>query len=49
MKQVLVVGMHILGVLGLAAFLIAVLAAPGFLSDPSSTVPLQTTATIASR
>ncbi len=40
MSKILKVTMHVLGGVAVAAVLFAMLAAPGFLSDPSSTVSL---------
>ena len=49
MKPILVAGLHVLGMLGLAGIALAILAAPGFLSGSASTIRLDSTATVASR
>ena len=49
MNKVLKVTMHVLGGVAVAAVLFAMLAAPGFLSDPSSIVHLPTVVEITRR
>ncbi len=49
MRQVLTIAMRVLGGLAVAVFLFAMLAAPGFLSGPSSTIELAKVALIVSR
>lgn len=49
MRQVLTITMHVLGGVAVAAFLFAMLAAPGFLSGSSSTIELGKVALIVSR
>ncbi len=49
MNKVFKVAMHVLGGLGVAAILFAMLAAPGFLSDRSSVVPLPTVVEVTRR
>ena len=49
MKQILTVMMHVLGVVAVAVFFFAMMAAPGFLSAASSVIRLDTVTEISSR